>query len=424
MTATMTATTATTTNPVFVLGGAQSDFARNLAREGVGLAELTREVVEAALADAQVEAAEIDVVHVGNAFGELFTGQAHLGALPASVVPSLWGKPAARHEAACASGSIAALAAAAELEAGRYDCALVVGIEQERNVPGELAARHLGAAAWVGREGEGARFLWPHMFSRLADEIDRRHGLAYAHLAAIARKNFANARRNPRAQTRNWTFAPSAFTEDDSFNPVVEGRVRRQDCGQITDGGAAVVLASARFAAAWAARRGLSLDDIPRVAGWGHRTGGLSLDDKLARSAGQPYLVPHLRDAITDAYRRAGIAGPEALDGIETHDCFTVTEYLAIDHFGLTPPGEAWRAVEDGSLERGGRLPVNPSGGLIGLGHPVGATGVRMLLDAARQVAGRAGETQIDGARRFATLNIGGSATTAVSFIVAVGEER
>lgn len=407
-----------TENSLFVLGGAQSDFARNLAREGVGLAELTREVVEAALADAAVEPSELGTVHVGNAFGELFTGQAQLGALPATVVPSLWGLPAARHEAACASGSIAALAAAAELEAGRYDCALVLGVEQERNVPGELAARHLGAAAWVGHEGEGARFLWPHQFSRLADELDRRHGLAYAHLAAIARKNFANARHNPRAQTRGWSFAPGAFTEDDALNPVVEGRVRRQDCGQVTDGGAAVVLASRRFAAAWAARRGFSLDNIPRLVGWGHRTAGLSLDEKLARGAGQPYLLPHLRAAILDAYRRAGLPGPEALDAVEVHDCFTVTEYLAIDHLGITPPGEAWRAVEEGALERGGRLPVNPSGGLIGLGHPVGATGVRMLLDAARQVAGRAGETQVDGARRVATLNIGGSTTTVVSFIV------
>jgi len=406
------------TPAVFVLGGEQSDFARNLAREGLTLAGLTREVIEAALDDARIDAAEIDAVHVGNAFGELFTGQAQLGAMPATVIPALWGKPAARHEAACASGSVALLAAAAEIEAGRHDCVLVLGIEQERNVSGDVAAQHLGAAAWAGREGETARFLWPHMFSRIAEAIDRRHGLAHAHLAAIARKNFGNARANPRAQSRSWTFAPGAFDADDALNPVVEGRLRRQDCGQITDGGAAVILASARFATAWASRRGVRLGGQPRVLGWGHRTAGLPLAAKLERSAGEPYLMPHVRDAIADAYRRAALPGAEALDGIEAHDCFTVTEYLAIDHFGLTAPGEAWKAIEDGSIERGGRLPINPSGGLIGLGHPVGATGVRMVLDAARQVAGRAGAMQVGGARRFGTLNIGGSCTTAVGFVI------
>ncbi|MBZ0239004.1 MAG: thiolase domain-containing protein, partial [Deltaproteobacteria bacterium] len=124
---------------------------------------------------------------------------------------------------------------------------------------------------------------------------------------------------------------------------------------------------------------------------------------------------------LTDAYRRAGVAGPDALDGAEVHDCFTITEYVALDHLGLTPPGESWRAIEDGTIAPGGRFPVNPSGGLIGQGHPVGASGVRMILDAARQVEGAAGDYQVPGARRFATLNIGGSATTACAFVVARG---
>ena len=124
---------------------------------------------------------------------------------------------------------------------------------------------------------------------------------------------------------------------------------------------------------------------------------------------------------VRAALRSAGIAGPAGLDGIETHDCFTSTEYMAIDHFGLTPPGQSWRAVEDGSIALGGACPVNASGGLIGGGHPVGATGARMLLDACRQVTGTAGAYQIEGARRVATLNIGGSLGTVVSFVVGVG---
>lgn len=186
----------------------------------------------------------------------------------------------------------------------------------------------------------------------------------------------------------------------------------------MTDGAAAVVLASARFAQAWAKRHGASLDALPRIAGWGYRTAHLKLAPKLQASAGQPCVCPHVRDAIQGAFRRAGIADVWQLDGIETNDCFTTTEYMAIDHFGITAPGESRRAIEDGTIAHDGRLPINPSGGLIGQAHPVGATGVRMVLDAARQVTGRAGECQVEGARRFATLNIGGSATTVVSFVV------
>ena len=109
------------------------------------------------------------------------------------------------------------------------------------------------------------------------------------------------------------------------------------------------------------------------------------------------------------------------VDAIETHDCFTPSEYVAIDHFGITSPGKSWQAIEDGTIERDGELPVNPSGGLIGGGHPVGATGVRMVVDAAKQVTGTAGDTQVEGARRVATLNIGGSTTTTVSFVVGFG---
>ena len=406
------------TRPVFVLGGAQTDFARNLAREGGTLDGLVGESVDRTLAAAAVEVETIEAIHVGNAFGELFTGQAHLGAMPATAREALWGVPAARHEAACASGSLAILAAMADIEAERYDCVLVLGVEQERNVSGEVAGKYLGAAAWVGREGEGARYLWPHMFSRIADAYAERWGLDPRHLAAIGRKNLDNAKRNPLAQTRAWVYSDASFTADDTLNPIVEGRLRRYDCAQLTDGAAGVVLASARYAETHAKRAGRSLDTYARIAGWGHRTAALGLDAKLARASREDYLVPHVRRAILDAYRRAGIAGPDDLDGVETHDCFTPTEYLAIDHLGLTPPGQSFRAIEGGVVDRGGALPFNPSGGLIGGGHPVGATGVRMVVDAANQVTGAAGDTQVDGARTFATLNIGGSATTAVCLIV------
>nr|HEX4316104.1 acetyl-CoA acetyltransferase [Kofleriaceae bacterium] len=389
----------------FVLGGAHSDFARHLQREGRELADLVAELVDRSFEDAKIDARDLarsGTIHVGNAFGELFAGQGHLGAMPATVRPELAGVPAARHEAACASGSVAILAAMAELEAGRYDVALVLGVEQERNVPGDVAAKHLGAAAWVGHEGDGARYLWPHMFARVADAYAERYGLDHAHLEALATQAFANARDNPNAQTRAWVL-------DGAPNPVVDGRLHRHDCAQVTDGGAAVVLASPRFAEAWAARGGRDLATLPRILGWGHRTVGLPLQPKLDAHVEHELMFPHLAQAVADARRRAARDASQ-ISAYEVHDCFTITGYLAIDHLGLTAPGEAWRAIEAGDTARTGRTPINPGGGLVGIGHPVGATGVRMALDAARRVAARGGAVQ--------TLNLGGSTATVVSLVV------
>ncbi len=405
--------------PVFILGGYQTDFAKSWARQGQDLSDMTREATLGALQAADLSASAIESIHVGNAFGELQRQQAHLGAMVAQVVPELWGVPAMRHEGACASSSLAVLAAMAEIEAGRYDCVLVLGVEEFKNLPGNQASVNQNAAAWQGREDIDCTFMWPAAFGLLAQEYEARYGLERKHLNRIAEINYTNARRNPLAQTRQWRFDALSFTDDDQANPVIEPGTRRQDCGQITDGACAVVLASARFAQAHVQQRGHALAGTPTIAGWGHRNAGLRLKDKFERSRGQTYVFPHVRQAIEDAWRRAGVPGIEAMSGVETHDCFTTTEYMAIDHLGLSAPGQSWQAVEDGSIEPGGRCPVNMSGGLIGCGHPVGATGTRMLLDAARQVSGMAGECQIEGAQRMQTLNIGGSCATVVSFVVA-----
>ncbi len=395
------------TSDVWLLGGYQTDFARNFTREGLDFADLTEELVRRTLESAKV--GDVEVVHVGNAFGELFAGQGHLGAMPATVCPDLWGVPATRHEAACASGSAAALAAIADLRSGAYSSALVLGVELEKTVPGDTATAYLGAAAWIGHEGHGAKFMWPFMFSDVADEYDRRYGLDDAYLRAIAELNFGNARKNPNAQTRDWQVPDLAVAET---NPVIEGRLRRYDCSQVTDGGAGVVLVSDEYLRAHPDAR-----PVARILGWGHRTVGLGLRQKLDRSADDPYVLPHVRDTVQDAFGRAKVTLDD-VDGFEVHDCFTPSEYVAIDHIGLTPPGQSWQAVESGDIANGGRLPINPSGGLIGGGHPVGATGVRMLVDAAKQVSGAAGDYQVEGARRFGTLNIGGSTATSISFVV------
>jgi acetyl-CoA C-acetyltransferase len=405
---------------VFLLGGAQTDFSRNIEREGGGLFELFRDVAEAAFAATGIEPKEVETAHVGNFVGELFAGQGQLGGFFGHVHPDLAGVPASRHEAACASGSIAILAAAAEIEAERYGLALVLGIELMRNVPGQRAAEYLGAAAWAGREAQEARYLWPWMFARVAEEYDERYGLDRAHLRAISANNFANAKKNPNSQTRGWAITDDHLGENDEVNPLIEGSLRKSDCGQVTDGAAAIFLASRDVAERYAKRRGIPLDSIPRIKGWGHATAPLLYQTKVRESRGGAYVFPSVRKAMMDALARAAMPDIHGCDGVEVHDCFSITEYMAIDHFGITPPGESWRAIEDGTIALGGRLPVNPSGGLIGLGHPVGATGVRMMLDSWRQVTGNAGDYQVEGARNFATFNVGGSATTAVSFVVGV----
>lgn len=405
-------------SPVYVLGGHQTDFARNVTREGVTLANFMAQATLATLESAHIEPREVQAGHVGNFIAELYTGQSHLGGFLANAHPDLEGIAVSRHEAACASGGVAILAAMADIQAGRYDVVIVLGIEVMRLLPGFESQQKLGAAAWVPRETEGVAYPWPALFSRVADEYAERHGLRHEHLGALARSNYDNAKKNPNAQARNWVFPDGSFSEDDEKNPVIAGRTRRYDASPVTDGAVGVVLASADYAKTWAQARGVSFEGLARIEGYGHRTARMAMEEKLVASRKDAYVCPHVRGAILDAFSRAKIHDPFELSALEVHDCFTISHYMGIDHFGLTEPGQPYRVIDDGTVFHGGKLPVNPGGGLMGIGHPVGATGVRMLLDAQKQVRGTAGEMQVPNAKRVATLNIGGSATTAVVLVV------
>src|SRR5271170_4275450 len=406
--------------PVFILGGAQTDFARNWSKENKHIVALMREAMVGALEATGIEPREVQTAHVGNFAAELYAHQGHLGAFVIDVDPAFSGIPTSRHEAACASGSIAILAASAEIEAGRYDLAAVVGVEQMKTVDPAVGGDYLGTAAWYEREANGIEFPFPKLFGRLGDEYDKRYGLKDEHLAHIAAVNYSNAKRNPLAQTRNWYMSESHATRQSRYNAVIGGRIKASDCSQVTDGAVAIFLASERYAREYARRRNLDFDKIPRILGWGHRTAPIEFDTKMAESRDNPYILPHTRRAILDAFARAGVGSLEQIAAIETHDCFTTSEYMAIDHFGLTKPGESWKAVEEGAIELGGRMPINPSGGLIGAGHPVGATGVRQALDCFRQVREAAGDYQVEGARKMAMLNIGGSGTTSCAFVIGI----
>lgn len=231
-------------------------------------------------------------------------------------------------------------------------------------------------------------------------------------LAMIAEKNYANAKKNPLAQTRKWFMSyDQASTRGTETNPLVGGKLAVSDCSQVTDGAAVVLLASESFV------KERQLCDKPTIKGYGHRTAPMLFKKKMEESSGLPYILPWTRQTVLDAYRRGGVT-VEDIDVFETHDCFTSSEYAAISAFGLTKPGSEYEAIEDGVIFVDGKKPINPSGGLIGVGHPVGASGVRMFLDLYKQITGTAGQYQVKNARNGLMLNIGGSATTNYVFLI------
>ncbi len=403
---------------VYILGGYQTDFARNWSREGKGIQAMINEAMEGAFTATEIEPKDIQAIHVGNFAGELYTMQAHLGSFPLNYDPVMRGLPTSRHEAACASGSIAALMARAEIEAGIYDLIMVLGVELMKSVDAKTGGNFLGTAAWYEKECRGIEFPFPKLFDRLYDVYDELYGLKYEHLAQISAINYENAKRNSKSQTRNWYMNKKHACSTGDYNLTIGKRLRATDCSQVTDGAAVIFLASQSNAQNYAKKHGLQIENIPYIQGWGHATAPIHFDDKAKEAKENEYILPHTRRAITDAYKRAGLNGPDEISCIETHDCFTITEYAAIEHFGLTKPGEAWKAIENGIIDFNGKCPINPSGGLIGVGHPVGTTGTRQLLDAYLQVSDKAGDYQVPGVRRAATLNVGGSATTNVVHII------
>ena len=244
------------TPEVYVLGGYQTDFARNWTKEQKHFSALMREGVVGALECCEIAPEEIQSAHVGNFAAELYCMQGHLGAFFTEVHPSFSGLPTARHEAACASGSIALLAASAEIEAGRYDLQAVVGIEQMKTVSAAQGGAYLGTAAWYEQEAEGIEFPFPKLFGQLGDEYDKRYGLADEHLAEISRLNYANAKLNPNAQTRTWYMTKEQALSRSDDNPQVGGRIRIADCSQVTDGSGLCIPRVARVCRALRPRQG------------------------------------------------------------------------------------------------------------------------------------------------------------------------
>jgi acetyl-CoA C-acetyltransferase len=182
---------------VYVLGGYQTDFARNWTKERKHFVRHDARVGAGALRDRQVAPEEIESGHVGNFAAELYAMQGHLGAFFVEVDPAFSGLPTGRHEAACASGSIAMLAASPRSRPVATTCSAVVGVEQMKTVSADVGGDYLGTAAWYELEAKGVEFPFPKLFGKLGDEYDKRYGLKDEHLAEISAINYANAQAEP-----------------------------------------------------------------------------------------------------------------------------------------------------------------------------------------------------------------------------------
>ena len=407
----------------YVIGGAQTDFERNWSKEGKNLIALLKEIMHDGLADAKLSFDDIAELNkenrvacfVGNFIAEQYVSQGHLGAFLTEVHPAFYGVPSARYEAACASSSVALDAAITKIQSGEYDVAVVVGWELMKTVDPKTGGDILGRAAYYEKEAKGKDFPFPRLFGQLANEILEKYELDEERfmnaLAKISAQNYANAKRNPMAQTRKWFMSyEQASKRGTDTNPLVGGKLAVADCSQVTDGAAVVILASEEYV------KQLN-ENYPVVKGYGHRVAPMVFDKKIQAAEDSEYILPWTRQAVLDAYRRSGLTVND-IDVFETHDCFTSSEYAAISAFGITEPGKEYEAVENGTIAFDGAKPINPSGGLIGCGHPVGASGIRMFLDLYKQVTGQAGDYQVENAKNGMMLNIGGSATTNYVFIV------
>lgn len=407
----------------YILGGAQTDLARNWTKEGKNEIALLKEVITDGLIETGISFEDIRRLNrenrvacfVGNFIAEYYINQGHLGSLLTEVDPAFYGVPSARYEAACASSSAALDAAITKISNGDYDVAIVVGWELMKTVDSKTGGDFIGRAAYYEIEGKGIDFSFPKLFGKLADEILIKYGTNENRfmeaLAMISTKNYSNAKRNPLAQTRKWFMSyKQANARGTDTNPFVGRRIAVSDCSQITDGAVVIILASENFVK----HRGLN---CPVVKGYGHRVAPVLFNKKMMEAKNSPYILPWTRQTILDAYRRSNLTVDD-IDFFETHDCFTSSEYATISAFGITEPGEEYKAIEDEIIAFDGPRPINPSGGLIGCGHPVGATGARMFLDLYKQVSGKAGEYQVNNANTGMMLNIGGSATTNYVFVV------
>ncbi len=371
-----------------IVGWAHTPFGKLDA----SLEDLVVRAASEALDHAGIGPADVDEIVLGH-FNAGFSPQDFTASLVLQAADGFRFKPATRVENACATGSAAVHQGIKTIEARRARTVLVVGVEQMTKTPGPQIGQNLLRASYLPEDGETPGGF-AGVFGKIAGAYFQRHGDQSDALAMIAAKNHANGVANPYAQMRK-DFGYAFCRAESEKNPFVAGPLKRTDCSLVSDGAAAVVLADTETALGM--RRAVAF---------------------RASAHAQDFLPMSKRDILrfegcAEAWRQAlgqARVGLDDLSLVETHDCFTIAELIEYEAMGLTPEGRGAIAVKEGWTQKGGRLPVNPSGGLKAKGHPIGATGVSMHALCAMQLCGEAEEMQIPGATLAGVFNMGGAA--------------
>jgi acetyl-CoA acetyltransferase len=260
------------------------------------------------------------------------------------------------------------------------------------------------AGDWNNEKPIYGEHMFPKLFAHIAKIYMEKYGLTVPQLAQVVVKNYQNAQKNPFAQKRGDPVTQEQAVTPSAQNPEFAPPLKITDCSQVTDGGAGIVLASKRFV------EKIGRKNAVRLLGFGHTTDHLELSKKDVPT------FSVARKAAERAYKMAGLR-PADINAAEVHDCFSISEVIQYEILGFAEPGRGVLLLKEGATRLDGRIPVNPSGGLIADGHPVGATGVRQVWEAYRQLTASAGERQVNNAQRFLTFNMGGSMTTNVCMI-------
>ncbi len=341
--------------------------------------------------------------------GTLFSGQS---GLTLSRPLKIGYKPVSRLENYCATGSEAFRNACYAVASGAYDIAMAIGVEKlkDSGYSGLVGTRASG-------DGTAAPLTAPAMFSLLAPAYEKKYGIDEAQLkevmTRIAWKNHKNGALNPRAQ-----FKKEVAKDVIACSPLVAGQLGIFDCSGVSDGSAAAIIVRA--------------EDAPRYTDHPLYVKALSFIAGPAAGRIDPdydyTTFPEVVASATDAYAQAGIKDPRAeLAMAEVHDCFTPTELVLMEDLGFAARGTAWKEVLAGVFDLDGELAVNPDGGLKSFGHPIGASGLRMLFECWLQLRGEAGKRQIKSVERGRKLalthNLGGAPGECVSFVSVVGSE-
>ncbi|WP_309629253.1 thiolase family protein [Brevundimonas sp.] len=389
------------TSDVFIAGISMTSFGK---RPDDSVKSLTAEAVTAALADAGAEIGDVEAAWFSNTRQPMLEGQNTVRGQIALRPLGLTGIPVVNVENACASGSTALLSAIHWIRAGAGDIALIVGVEKMvwPDRPDRVAAAFAGGTDIHDREGVVAyirsmggedpgpdRSLFMDLYAAQARAHMARHGTTQEDFARVAAKNHTAGALNSRAQYRTVMTVDQVMAD----KPVVFPFTRAM-CAPVSDGAAAAVICSAA---------GLARLCGPKRA---VRVRGCALVSASDRAAND--LDNHIgRRAATRAFEQAGI-GPDAVDVVEVHDATSYAEVQQIENLGLAEPGTVGARLKAGDFALGGRTPVNPSGGLVSKGHPVGATGIAQLFELTTQLRNEAGARQVEGARIAVAENGGG----------------